>query len=447
MDLLVFFLFQERLRQEEERLRQEQDRLQKERQQHLQELNTPRENSPPSLPKHSPSYASSSPASISPAFNAQPDQQFSSTVVIADSAPNNYYVKNVEHSVPFQSPFYTSANNKNDSAKMSQRLTREDLMAMSRSARPLEEKPPSPLQPGSPDASSGAPKTPLSPTSPIIREPPSRQEKHSLNAVPKPKFHDSTMWIGNANEPRQTTTKPATTNVTAPKPARRSDIMRKQYSSPQDHWLVQEAERRRLEEQNKGQWSGGRQGQYKTGPIKPHDSLVTNRWREKSPQFRPSKSQPNLRASTSFEQMRQKFTETPSETQFAIRPSNPALQPRAAPRNFSNGPHHTRGDSAPIARQSHSSANSNYLGGNSSRSGDLSRASPKPAPRSRTSSAMSANSPEPTMAISGRQRCSHCQEELGECLIRATNGARFLCPWLLQVNILFLPRECSSLAA
>ncbi|XP_064610037.1 LIM domain only protein 7-like isoform X2 [Liolophura sinensis] len=402
---------EERLRQEEERLRQEQERLQKERQQHLQELNSPRGSSPASVPKPSPSYASSSPATVSPVRNTQPDQQFSSTVVIANPAPNNYYVKGVEHSVPFQSPFYNSANNKNDSAKSSQRLTREDLLAMSRSARPLEEKPPSLQQPDSPDASSDAPKTPLSPTSPIIREPPSRQEKHSLNAVPKPKIHDSTVWIGNAKEPLQMTTTSARADVTAPKPARRSDIMRKQYSSPQDHWLVQEAERRRLEEQNKGQRSGGRQGQYKTGPIKPHDSLVTNRWREKSPQFKPSRSQPNLRASTSFEQMRQKFTETPSESNF--RPSNPALQPRAAPRNFSNGPHHTRGDSAPVSRQSHNSANSNYLGGNSARSGELSRASPKPAPRSRTSPAMSANSPEPTMAISGRQRCSHCQEELG----------------------------------
>ncbi|XP_052827505.1 titin homolog isoform X2 [Octopus bimaculoides] len=70
--------------------------------------------------------------------------------------------------------------------KESQRLTREDLLAMNRKPTPLQEKP---------EFNSNLPHH----VSPIKREPPSKTELHSLNAVPKARHRDPKEWIAPEN--------------------------------------------------------------------------------------------------------------------------------------------------------------------------------------------------------------------------------------------------------
>ncbi|XP_029642372.1 LIM and calponin homology domains-containing protein 1-like isoform X3 [Octopus sinensis] len=66
--------------------------------------------------------------------------------------------------------------------KESQRLTREDLLAMNRKPTPMQEKP---------EFNSNLPHH----VSPIKREPPSKTELHSLNAVPKARHRDPKEWM------------------------------------------------------------------------------------------------------------------------------------------------------------------------------------------------------------------------------------------------------------
>ena len=188
-----------------------------------------------------------------------------------------------------------------EEVRHSQKLTREDLLAMNRKATPLQKKPE------------------ISPTSsqrmsPISREPPSKTELHSLNAVPKAKHRDPKEWIvsDRSNElEKKPVNKPQAFRLPM---SRQQEIQ----SSSQVHWVVEEAERRRHAEMCNSQNKGPLHDDYSklvNYPIQPADGH--NAWRDfsgapqklpKNPAYdRTSKGSPNgsVRPSASLETLNQ----------------------------------------------------------------------------------------------------------------------------------------------
>jgi hypothetical protein len=247
---------------------------------------------------------------------------------------------------------------------------------MNRKATPLARPDPSLETTGDPQDSA------LSPTH---REAPSKGELHSLNAVPKPKFHSSAAWI-----------KDAENNTQNEKPfviGKRSDLIhQRDYSNPSDHWVVREAEKRRLAE--KSDYANTESVTARAGPTKPSQSSLVSRFRgdiEPPPRNNrysyPSSYSTESRLSPTSRPLSgsNQYNRTPEQTvtQFSAKTSpntfasNPSLS-QTLPPNFSFNANVRNQDSLPT----------------------------KP-PRSLTDDS------GPVIAVSGKQKCSHCGEELG----------------------------------
>ena len=229
-----------------------------------------------------------------------------------------------------------------------------------------------------------------------LREQPSKSELHSLNAVPKPKLRNSGAWMKDEDEPSE---RPFVIG-------KRSDMIhQKDYSNPNDHRLVREAEKRRLADQS--DYSSGRRDNVDgitahAGPAKPTQSSLINRFR--------GDVEPPPRSN------RYSFPSYSSDSRLSASLTRPL-----SASGSSLGQLHTD----PEARPSHQfSANTQPNNSNPRLSQTLppnlsfnanmppSRSATKP-PRS------SSDDSEPVVAVSGKQRCSHCSEELGRAEVFA----------------------------
>ncbi|PVD35016.1 hypothetical protein C0Q70_06297 [Pomacea canaliculata] len=265
----------------------------------------------------------------------------------------------------------------------SQQLSREDMVAMNRKATPLQTKPLSPTDSVSSDK--------LSTAKPVRREAPSKGQIHSLNSVPRAKFRSSNEWIGSSKEEEDNP--PALLDYSSggdrgqqpTASSHQSEMYRKQFASPQDHWLVQEAERRRIHETSERQ--GASRSQH-SGPIKPAMDRLDNRWRDESLDQPASSSMPA--------QIRQTLLQKTA----GARGSNSNNYPQDP--NFVSQSHHQPAYTLPNSMSQTLPANFGYSSG--PRSEMVPPAHRPPSPESYRD-----NGNE----ISGKQRCSHCTQELG----------------------------------
>ncbi|XP_021360222.1 LIM domain only protein 7-like isoform X2 [Mizuhopecten yessoensis] len=248
-----------------------------------------------------------------------------------------------------------------------QKLTREDMLAMNRRATPLQRKPEVEVNSAEPS------KTKDLSTS---REAPTKNDLHNLTAVPKPRYRAPSNWMKEDQQPQKTVSKS------------RSDNNR---SSPNlhEHWLVEEAERRRKATPNQNSHSGA---------IQPVSDGIVNRWRDDS--FLP-KQQASINAQGSN-----------------------LTQPRSLSSNVSQGHgldnrHYTPASQNTKAMSQTLPQNFNYSSLSPKQRGDP-YAPPKQTRTSSSSTASSMSSPssplnpsEQFMAVSGKQACSYCSQELG----------------------------------
>ena len=134
-------------------------------------------------------------------------------------------------------------------------LSREDMLAMNRKATPLHSKPP---------VSSGRYVGQF--CEPVRREAPSRGQLHSLNFVPKAKFRQPEEWLSEEGPSAGHLDR----NLLPVAHRKYSDVS--QVSGMNDHWLIEEAERRRK------QGASGAELSRFSGPIKPAPDICGNRW-------------------------------------------------------------------------------------------------------------------------------------------------------------------------
>lgn len=267
-------------------------------------------------------------------------------------------------------------------AKEKARLTRDDLLAMNRKAKPLTK--PEYVE-----------TTPASESlSPTTREAPSKGELHSLNAVPKPKFRSSAGWINN-EEPVNTNSRlPNTQQNERPFViGKRSDLIHhRDYSNPNDHWLVREAEKRRVADAHAR--DNVESVTARAGPVIPSQSSLVNRFRSDR--------------------------EPPPRTNRYSYPSSQFGDPRDPPssRPLSTTGSTNRSPEKGITTQFSARSQPNSFASNTSlsqtlppslsfnaRNHDTNMGSKPPRPLLENS--------EPVVAVSGKQKCSHCGEELG----------------------------------
>ncbi|XP_046577711.1 LOW QUALITY PROTEIN: LIM and calponin homology domains-containing protein 1-like [Haliotis rubra] len=363
---------EEQLRQKEEYLRQEQERFHHEQEQ-LQLMRASAEQhaadvirfeAPVSQVREaSPSYQSTITQKRPEKMRNQTAPQYSTTVVVEPKPWQQGHVK-----------MATDVSGKST-------FSREDMLAMNRKPTPLQTRP-NTTPPNSPTGSG-----------PIKRPTPSREQLRSLNAVPKPKFRSSHDWIGSEQNMQH--------NTRSFPSSRHSDIMRKQYSTPQEHWLFEEAERRRLANQDpKSQTRQPPQTQF-SGPIKP---TTDNRWRgEPSMERRQS---PIL--NTSFEPH-------PSEGSMPAAIRQTLLQKTAGARG-STGSNYSQDlggsyNQYPNQGPSLSHTMPTSYGYNSPRYRDQQGQEMQIPPSSRAPPPPQKS--DSSTALSGRQQCSHCNQELG----------------------------------
>ncbi|KAL5012990.1 hypothetical protein ScPMuIL_011541 [Solemya velum] len=251
------------------------------------------------------------------------------------------------------------------------------MLAMNRKPTPLQRKP---ENADSPTPSDGH----------VSREAPSKEELHSLNAVPKPRYRRSEDWIS------------PTQNIEAEKASpkktveHRSDVFQRDYSTPQDHWLVREAEHRRLAEHNqpelrhiKAQNRHSVNFPIHSGPIRSTTSNLSNRWRDDT-------SAPSQQLSYSTTQPESKLS-SPRSLPKSLQPRHPSTDYK----EFSAKQHHSD-----VSLTQTLPANFQFQ--NSLVKKDLSPTQTKPLRHSAIE-----NNENPSVSISGKQKCSHCAQELG----------------------------------
>lgn len=256
--------------------------------------------------------------------------------------------------------------------------SREDMMAMNRKATPLQSKPPS--SPTSPPAEH--PEV----SSPIRREAPSKGQLRSLNSVPKARIRNPDQWI--ADDP-QNNSQHSMEGRPQPAASRRSEAsaFRSQFAGPQDHWLVQEAERRRV--QHSGQ--GPSRSQF-SGPIKPATDNYGNPWREDGQDVRLS---PNMPA-----QIRQTLLEKTAGARGSTGSNySQEFNPQASSPSYQSGPFSSLSQTLPPGFAYRSGYSS------SPRSDAMPPQHRAPSPEDQRENGVS---------VSGKQRCSHCDQELGD---------------------------------
>ena len=283
-----------------------------------------------------------------------------------------------------QNPNYDSTDNKEGAG----RFTREDMLAMNRKPTPLQARPE--LSP------------PLSPTSgganPVKRGMPSRQQLHSLNAVPKPRILGSSEWMANARD-----------DFKPPGATRHADIMKKQFSTPEEHWLYEEAERRRRASLDPKVVPHQAAHAQFGGPIKPASD---NRWRDgRLHDGRPDGRQyeQKLSPNASFERR--------SESSMPAQIRQTLLQKTAGTRG-SNGSSYSQELGSypmypieqPVSLSQTMPASYNY--NNSSSVSPSPRPDP-PVPPTMRAPPPPESSSEQLLPVSGKQECSHCNQELG----------------------------------
>ncbi|KAH3835126.1 hypothetical protein DPMN_108469, partial [Dreissena polymorpha] len=385
-------------REQEDKLRREREQLQRKeeeiaREKALLEAKRNQNNS----------FSSPYQSSVSPSLYSPSSSTSSSTSHSPHSPPTAYDSKSFDHSGGKKQPPPT-APKPDKGVKEKARLTREDLLAMNRKATPLTK--PDPSMEMSPSQSE-----PLSPTT---REAPSKAQLHSLNAVPKQKFRSSAPWM-KEDDTSSSVPQNANTLTQNERPfviGKRSDLIHTHDSSnPNDHWLVREAEKRRLAERDNAESVTAR-----AGPTKPSQSSLVNRFRGdieppprqnnrySYPSYSDVQDTPSPRPlSTSGSNLRQ-YDRSPDQgitTKFSARtqPSsysgNPSMS-QTLPPSFSFNAR-TNG-SATAARPPRSLTED--------RDPVIAVSGKQRPPRSLTEDR------DPVIAVSGKQKCSHCGEEL-----------------------------------
>lgn len=223
-------------------------------------------------------------------------------------------------------------------------LSREDMLAMNRTAKPFSRRPENEQQNNANDNH-------------VQRDNLSKEDIHGLNYAPRPKIRSSQDWIQN--------------NDSGSKHSSRSE-------SPNEHWLIEEAERRRK--------SGHTPG-YQTGPIQAKSDILSNRWQ-------------NDRHGQPSGSMSPQNTRSYEVKQFSAKSQNKLNQ--TLPANFSIGNIKPK-PMPPVPPKPGRNSNSNF----SSSTRDPSNMSSPTSPSSPKSYA------EQVVAVSGKQLCSHCSQELG----------------------------------
>lgn len=282
------------------------------------------------------------------------------------------------------------SNTQQEHDPVRQQLSREDMLAMNRKATPLQ---------NTPAISPTAPPSDPSPLNPIKREAPSKGERHSLNSVPKAKIRNPDGWIGGSQDMDDRVDRvsrvagasdPTFSNregrqsQSQPRP---SEGYRGQLGGPQDHWLIQEAERRRLHDSGDGQ--GPSRSQF-SGPIKPATDSFGNRWRDDGSQD--PDSSPNMPA-----QIRQTLLQKTAGARGSTGSNySQELNPptSSSPRQIS--PNTSMSQTLP--------PNFAYDYSQPSRHNAVPPSHRPPSPAGRR---------ENGVAVSGKQNCSHCGQELG----------------------------------
>ncbi|XP_060064832.1 LIM and calponin homology domains-containing protein 1-like [Ylistrum balloti] len=329
----------EMLRLEKEKLKREQERMQKEREElersRKKQLET-KENRPETKISH---------------HNNNPKSQFSTSV----NTDSKQSLRKLDLTWPPQK----------EEPPPRQKLTREDMLAMNRRATPLQRKPEMEVNSTEPSKTKDF----------TSRDVPTKNDLHNLTAVPKPKYRSSSNWMKEDPQPLKTVSKA------------RSDNNR---SSPNlhEHWLVEEAERRRKATAN----------QNSHGAIQPGSDGIVNRWRDDS--FLP-KQQASINAQGSN-----------------------LTQPRSLSSNVSHNHGQDNRQYIPASQNTKAMSqtlpqNFNYSSLSPKNRGDP-YAPPKPTRNSSSSTTSSISSPssplnpsEQFMAVSGKQACSYCSQELG----------------------------------
>ncbi|XP_050417442.1 uncharacterized protein LOC126830949 isoform X2 [Patella vulgata] len=416
---------EERLRRDEERIRQEEEKLERERQNLLNSSAEFMKHNEPKPYQPSPTrvrgQGSLYTSTVTPANRHEPirPSTFSTSMVVDNTRGSKHHVQKVEPTWPpsnkpkqpgnisvmrthgtESNAFRDSHNKPNTSANRQSQdyspreqtgvqsmkmrfsepnqrnsLSREDMLAMNRTAKPLQKKPE-----GSDSATS--PTT----TGPIKRETPTRQEIHSLNAVPKPKLRQSVDWIGRNDSSNERRAAP-----------RRSEIMKNQYSdSLQGHWVIEEAERRRMNSDLnvKSSTLPIQPGPY-TGPVKPprdHGNIWSdnsaNHPRQSQYSSLPPRTDPNMPL-----QIRQTL-----------------LQKTASARG-SNGSSYSQELNINVPQMSRNSPNLSQTMPASY--GYDSPRSDYGAPRLSSQAPPAPDGSNDQVPVSGKQLCSSCNQELG----------------------------------
>lgn len=303
-----------------------------------------------------------------------------------------------------------SSGNDLDSSRNGLRFSREEMLAMNRTSKPMTMMPTDPRDSHNQGQWSGGP---------ITREAPSREEIHSLNSVPKAKLRSDTDW-----QSTESLNSPKTPKSISPQQPENSLNKASWYQEREekpgskfslftsgDHWLVQEAERRRIAE-SEAKLQPGRAANLRpssSGPIKPSGD-TSNRWRDQggfandqnhvSDRPKPSSSMPavirqtllqktaGVRSSSEPVQTFPLSTSPSSSVSYhnyhhnQLPSSQPPQQPNQKRQQFQfnqylESPHHPQQQVAP--------------GG------------PAPPPPR-----------QHEIKMSGSQLCSHCEQELGE---------------------------------
>ncbi|XP_069131087.1 LIM domain only protein 7-like isoform X3 [Argopecten irradians] len=329
---------EEMLQREKEKLKEEQQRMQKER----EELERSRKNQI-GAKENKPAYHAHQ--------NNNPKSQFATSV----NTDSKQSLRKLDLTWPPQK----------EEPPPRQKLTRKDMLAMNRRATPLQRKPETEVNSTEPSKTKEIPS----------RDAPTKNDLHNLTAVPKQKYRSSSNWMKEDHQAPQKTFSKS-----------RSDNNR---SSPNlhEHWLVEEAERRRKAIAN-----------HNSHAIQPAADGIINRWRDDS--FVP-KQQASINAQ-----------------------GNNLTQPRSLSSNVNQNHGLDNRHYMPVSQNTKSLSqtlpqNFNYSSLSPKNRGDP-YAPPKPTRNSSSSTTSSISSPtsplnpsEQFMAVSGKQACSYCNQELG----------------------------------
>nr|KAI8757072.1 calponin homology domain-containing protein [Biomphalaria glabrata] len=383
---------QEQLQNQQEQLysnRQEEPRLRKQQQDSynsapkLQPVAAKCQSASPSLrDKSSSSYNTSFTSSSPPKFTNSSQPTVSRNSYTLNTVNANHHPPPKQNAIPtsrLSRNLEGSSGDESDPSQAGHRFSREQMLAMNRRAKPMQ------ALPSESNSQEATPKEEeVSSVTPITREAPSRVELHSLNSVPKAKFRDPSeiyVNVGTTNpalSPRHTE---PNKRFTAPWMDNSDDKKRHTFSAFGEHWLIEEAERRRLAE------SSSKLPTTKTsvhssnfsGPIKPAND---NRWRGDT-------SMPQAIRQTLLQKTSGLRGSTP-DLAFSSNTSYSSSRSSSLPPNESMTSQHNLSSSPKEYQQNYASQYNQQQ------------------PKSRYSQPDQGRAP-----VNGKQPCSHCNEEIG----------------------------------